>query len=355
MAAALYKYVGGIIFILGVLGNVLTIAVLTRWHMRNNNTSLYLTVLAVSDLTMLVVGQPLKNWTKGLTGIDLTAHSDWSCKLWYYAISVPAVYSNYVLAGVSLERCIAIVAPLRSRRFLTRTNAAIYLLVTLFALAAYLTYSLFLNHQKIYYDIEGNKMMYCTFDDNGLFVATVRPWSDLIIRTLVTGTVIVCSNVVIIHYLLLARHKRQKYLSEDRGDTSIEDNFSATAAMLVSISVAFVIIMTPVHVMYILNDVYPLSASTADHGAAVVRLMWAIVIALSYLNNAINFYLYVISGKYFRSELLSMARGVIRFMCRCEKNQTKTSENKPQSNLSATLRNTVETVADCTTNGQNNI
>ena len=54
----IWIYFGAIVFVVGVVGNVLILAVATRKQMRGTSTSNYLTIMAIGDLVLLFIGIP---------------------------------------------------------------------------------------------------------------------------------------------------------------------------------------------------------------------------------------------------------------------------------------------------------
>jgi len=60
---ALWMYAGPVIFLVGLAGNSLVLVVMTRRRMRGTSTSVYLSLMAVADLFVLVVGL-LPDWLK---------------------------------------------------------------------------------------------------------------------------------------------------------------------------------------------------------------------------------------------------------------------------------------------------
>lgn len=300
-AARVEQIGGGIALWAGLIGNTLSILVLRRQRLRYNNISLYLTVLAWSDLAMLVFGQGARHWIRAITGYDPPRNSKWYCQFWQI-LSVASAYSNYILAGVSFERCIAIKLPLKARRILSRKSAKIYLGVSLICLILYRIHAFWTF--KISYK---NGQPGCGIDPSNYFAREVRPWYDLVFKWLVPAIIIVISNIFIIHSLYHAKTKREEVLSAEAGGQGNKDNkMGSLVIMLVVVSITFVIMVSPVHLNYVVSSAFDTSYTTKERGAAIQRLTFACGVTSVYLNHAINFFLYVISGGDFRDELKAM-------------------------------------------------
>ncbi|KAG9274359.1 cholecystokinin receptor type A [Astyanax mexicanus] len=110
-----------LIFLLGVLGNSLIIAVLIRNRRMRTVTNLFLLSLAVSDLMLCVFCMPftlipnlMENFVFG-SGI---------CKTATYFMGISVSVSTFNLVAISLERYSAICNPLTSRTWQTKSHAA---------------------------------------------------------------------------------------------------------------------------------------------------------------------------------------------------------------------------------------
>nr|XP_020466981.1 cholecystokinin receptor type A [Monopterus albus] len=110
-----------LIFLLGVLGNSLIIAVLVRNRRMRTVTNLFLLSLAVSDLMVSLVCIPftfIPNLMRNfIFGIGM-------CKLVTYFMGVSVSISTFNLVAISLERYSAICNPLTSRTWQTKSHAA---------------------------------------------------------------------------------------------------------------------------------------------------------------------------------------------------------------------------------------
>ncbi|XP_038588130.1 cholecystokinin receptor type A [Micropterus salmoides] len=109
-----------LIFLLGVLGNSLIIAVLVRNRRMRTVTNLFLLSLSVSDLMVSLVCIPftlipnlMRDFVFG-TGI---------CKLVMYFMGLSVSVSTFNLVAISLERYSAICNPLTSRTWQTKSHA----------------------------------------------------------------------------------------------------------------------------------------------------------------------------------------------------------------------------------------
>ena len=91
----------------GVLGNVLVILVMTRPSMRTNSASFYFTILAFSDLGVVLSATPsdLLGWNRFGTG---NSYSVFTCILTLYVIRVCGGTSLWLLVALGIDRLVVV-------------------------------------------------------------------------------------------------------------------------------------------------------------------------------------------------------------------------------------------------------
>ncbi|XP_049599272.1 cholecystokinin receptor type A isoform X2 [Syngnathus scovelli] len=109
-----------VIFLIGVAGNSLIIAVLSRNRRMRTVTNLFLLSLAVSDLMVSLVCIP---FTLIPNLMRTFIFSDGTCKMVMYFMAVSVSVSTYNLVAIALERYSAICRPLSSRTWQTKSHA----------------------------------------------------------------------------------------------------------------------------------------------------------------------------------------------------------------------------------------
>ncbi|XP_048883313.1 lysophosphatidic acid receptor 4 [Brienomyrus brachyistius] len=117
----LYGVVYSIVFVLGLITNCASLFVFCFRMKMRNETTLFMTNLAVSDL-VFVFTLPFKIF------YNVNRHwpfGDWLCKLSGTAFITNIYGSMLFLTCISVDRFLAIVYPFRSRSIRTRRNAAI--------------------------------------------------------------------------------------------------------------------------------------------------------------------------------------------------------------------------------------
>ncbi|XP_072244779.1 neuromedin-U receptor 1 [Leuresthes tenuis] len=110
-----------VIFLVGVMGNVLTCTVIARNKVMWTPTNYYLFSLAVSDLLVLLLGMPLELYELWRNYPFLLGKG--GCYFKTFLFETVCLASILNVTALSIERYIAVVHPLRAKYVVTRTHA----------------------------------------------------------------------------------------------------------------------------------------------------------------------------------------------------------------------------------------
>nr|XP_029134179.1 neuromedin-U receptor 1-like [Labrus bergylta] len=116
-----------VIFVVGVVGNVLTCTVIARNKVMWTPTNYYLFSLAVSDLLVLLLGMPLELYELWQNYPFLLGEG--GCYFKTFLFETVCLASILNVTALSVERYIAVVHPLRAKYVVTRTHAKRVILV----------------------------------------------------------------------------------------------------------------------------------------------------------------------------------------------------------------------------------
>ena len=130
----LQRYVTPVIIVVGVLGNIASLAVFQTSRLRRQTSSLHLSALAISDTGFLL--SLLISWL-GWFRVPLVHRQPW-CVLVVYLTYVCGFLSVWIVVTFTVERFIVACFPLQRKRVVRARHAKVVLtLLTVFALAAY--------------------------------------------------------------------------------------------------------------------------------------------------------------------------------------------------------------------------
>ena len=293
-------YLAGCLLFLGTIGNVMTLVVLARKRMRATTMSVYLSAAAAGDLVVIVIGQGGRHWVRNVTGVDPGSLASWYCSLWLFLANVGTSVSGFSLAGVAAERCLAIASPLKSRQIICKRSAYIYTgLITVLSMV-YCSHIFWSYHVRII-----NDKSVCTINPAYYFTTKVRVYTDFLYYFAIPAGITSISNLILIFQVIKAKIKRDSWLTDTKND---KNKTGSTVAMLISVCLVYIVLMAPVRITYFVGSVFPSGLNVVTREVARMRMIWSITLFMFYLNNSINFFIYVISGKEFRNALMGTFR-----------------------------------------------
>ena len=78
-------YISPFVLVIGLLGNIMTLVVMSRQSLRDSSTTIYLRCNAVLDTIVLYFGLLIR-WVRSITDIDLKVSSTWMCKMTTFVV-----------------------------------------------------------------------------------------------------------------------------------------------------------------------------------------------------------------------------------------------------------------------------
>lgn len=317
-----YVYVTPLILITGIIGNVLSLKVFLSRNLRGKSASSYLAALSVSDLMSLVFYVMVEWLRRGLVYIkpDVTItflDSDGICQMLMYISYIARFLSSWLVVAFTMERYIGVCHPLR-RRFVCNKDSTRRIIAGLCLIALLLVlYKPILS--GVYMSADGTQ--YCTSDKNYHFVSFILDSTFAVLITLVPFSIITILNILIVKRLVSANkrhriefsyHKNEfrkigsrSHLQTDESIIKIE-----FTVILLAISFFFIAFNVPYFSIWFRNFLYNkyiakqirMSMEHIEYWQGLLYVSRAIF----YMNYCINFFLYSITGTYFRREMRRM-------------------------------------------------
>ena len=312
----IWKVVPPVLIVLGSIGNILSIVVLTRKSIRNSITPL-LTFLAFSDILVLYTGL-LRQWIQNTFDYDIRHFSEIACKIHLWLVYTCLDLSAWIIMALTLDRVIATWWPFRARQLCTRTCAIKVVATVVLFLLIVNSHFLYGVANKTHTDGNGTvvKVKKCFPVHAGYIEFLQKVWTimDLLIVCLIPFSVILVGNICIVAKLV-RRQRRLSTINETsirrRSSARNSGSISSLTAMLLVLSTLFLITTLPTNVFIYLAENYWRHERDPET-LSNQKLWWAIANMLMYTNNSVNFLLYCLSGSRFRKE----AR---RLFCACHR------------------------------------
>ena len=283
-----------IIVILGLIGNSLTIIILTRRAMRSS-TNIYLSALAVWDIVVLIC-------TALLIGLDLPEF------VWYrhcvYAYVVSYAYPLALIAqtatiwltvSFTVERYIAVCHPLKAARMCTikRAKVVIYgvsIGATLYNMPRWFEYKAIQYDNPELGNLSITIVSQTSFVQNPWYTQIYFSWLYVPIMCIIPLATLSILNTC----LVMAVRRSQKQRKDMNVRQSRENNVTI---MLASVVVVFILCQVPALVYNLAYAIDREYVENESFGYGVLSVMRNYLVTF---NSAINFLLYCALGQKFR-------------------------------------------------------
>ena len=335
-----------IILTIGIIGNVITIIVLSRKHTRKTSTTVFLTGLAVAELTVLLQSLP-RWWIIHMFGVDIRLLSNFYCKLHLFIGYTIAPLPGNILAAITIERLLSMWKPLVVKRLCTKTKAFVVILVIVILLMltnckqltgvsllpisvnadnsnttspesntslASFVLNTFNASVGIAEGVDSTNMK-CVSTRDAAYAAFYITYFQYVSFTVIVfwpQTVLVFGSIIILRSLVHSRRLRRQMTCQSQSQSSnvasnnTTDNLNAQIMItLMLVNVVFMIGTTPVN-LFLLTRPYWYDS---DKGMTDLQeVIWAVFNMFFYTAYSTNFILYFLSGAGFRKDVMDLLR-----------------------------------------------
>lgn len=228
--------------ICGILGNGLALIVINRRSLRDTSSSVFITYLAIFDISVLVVH------------ITNLAASHWILSYIFhcflaYLTDLVTFCSVWIMVIMTLERCIAVRSPFLAKRFCTTENArySIYSLI-IFSLI------LFSSTFPVMHTVDKLQQKCGIRSQYQKILRFIKPTIFYFLPD-----IFLLANLFVIYELCLARQQRNKTLMNPENAihqlnaVAFNRKQQQLTIMLVTVSLSFYIFTTPAIIDYMLK------------------------------------------------------------------------------------------------------
>ena len=314
-AVRIWQIVSPLLLLVGTVGNILTIIVLSKRRSRYNSTAVYLCALAISDIVVLNTGL-LRQWMLYTFDFDLRGLTSVMCKIHLFLVYWSTQCSSWFLVAMTCERFMGVWLPHKVKQGCTRRAA----LFVIFAIAGSLmmlnihwlygfgNLTLTINHNET----EVSECVVVAGDAYRWYFTYTWNWIDLCMFCLIPFLVLLFGHISILLKVFWSRQKTRKQQpvmnQSITSATTKKEITSQLTVMFVLLNVVFFVSTAPISA-YLSSEPFWMDSIETEYDNALNNLWWASVNILMYLNNAVNFVLYFLSGSRFRAEVRTLICG----------------------------------------------
>ncbi|XP_041355295.1 thyrotropin-releasing hormone receptor-like [Gigantopelta aegis] len=303
-----YAYFTPFILVIGLTGNLLSLRVFMTRNMRKLSASIYLAALSLSDIFALLFYVVLEWLRRGMPSISegFLPHfleTRGICQLSLYLSYISRFLSAWFVVTFTVERYIGVCHPLR-RKDLCGSRSAQKAIGSIAVIGLCLmVYKPIISGV---YHVGPTRISRCTFDPDFRFLSFVLDNIFAVFITLVPIVIISVLNTMIIRKLCQRyRVHRRSQRSSVSVDSVIRLEFTIIPLV---VSFVFVMLNLPFFCVWIKLFLLSETVSTSHVVHNITGLHDALLVTrvIFYMNYCVNFFLYSITGAYFRRELCTL-------------------------------------------------
>ena len=284
-----------VLMAMSLIGNGLSLFAVRR-RMTSSTSCFYIANLAICDTLVIFF-----KWLYVILSLYHPNQTSWECKVTNYLMNVAVISSVWLVVLMTVERCIAVIWPLKISGWVNMKRARIVVSILYVIQAAFNSFYLVAVVSKL----DFRNRMSCTFHESHmLFYKSVWSVIGMVFYAYIPQILIFILNIVIIIKLAEARKEQ----AEMRNAPRSEQSQGQITAMLLMVSITFFVLTNPYTIFYlcIRNDVWNYRVSARSY--AQYALVNTLLRLLADLNHCINFLLYVATGKKFREDIMQSFR-----------------------------------------------
>jgi len=310
-AQTFFTYFTPIIFFIGIIGNSVSLLVFLSKNMRKLSASRYLAALSTSDLLALLF-YVLPEWIKhGLSSLPVEIsvpflQRNGTCQGMVYFQYIARFLSSWFVVFFTIERFIGVCFPLRRKDICDPKSASRVILATVVTACIGCVFKPILSETVV--TITGYPVCTSTLDHQ--YLSFILDSIFGVVITFIPFVLITILNLLIIRRLVL-RNKRHRKIRVVTAESIIRLEFTF---ILLAVSICFVSLYLPYFVvwckrywtikqMFNLHSISPEKLLSHDNTIESLDESLHITRSVFYINYCINFFLYSVTGAYFRKEL----------------------------------------------------
>ncbi|XP_070182388.1 thyrotropin-releasing hormone receptor-like [Littorina saxatilis] len=295
-----------LIVVLGLLGNTMILATCRRLHARRSSMDQYLMVIAVTD-SLVLLSTSLTRWLELVAGVSLTESHDALCKMMNLTYNASGAITAWLLVAMTTQRAMSVVWPHRVSVLCTsRRSWQVIVMIVVFVtlLYSHLLYGVSLT--SLGHSVVGT----CTITslDYLTFVLNVWVYVDLVVTSFFPFAVLLLANTVLIWKLRSsAQHATDRLGADPSQQASRSSEALSISLTVIALSLTFVVLTCPSMINNTVSVLYRTQGAISDtHQYALNLFLESLFNVFVYLNHALNFYLYCLTGARFRKEFSKM-------------------------------------------------
>ena len=306
------KIMSPLILPTGVVGNILIIWILFRTRARFLSFANYFTVLAVTDLLLLLLSL-LPRYVEAYVHARFEVDGHLMCRLYSFMYYALLTSSSLLLAAMTTQRAASVVWPHRAKA--APTNMCSYIAICgVFVAAALLKCQVLIKGRLLYTDCYLGSRRFVSVKDNRDGYAMA--WGHFVTVFMLPFNVILVSNYLLISRVNASKREARVQVYEvPQSDASFKSGnhsllrrcrMRLTGCVRSMDSITHVLVVTSLFFCACLMPAFRVDVLITGEFVdphSISTTVYTVFDTLVFLNSSFQFYLYCITGRGFRQEL----------------------------------------------------
>lgn len=292
----IYAIVFPVIFVLGLLGNILSSILFSVTKLNQTSCGTYFLLLAIFDSLALIGGLH-----HCLTiGYHVSVPNAMYCRARNFLLYMSMDMSSWMVVAISVDRYLKMKYPIKARMYGTRKLSIIIsvIIIVVFTIKNFHLLTVFIGDFTT--DAVDNCDPNPEYPSYVFFFQNVWPWIDLITYALFPFLIVAFCNC----WIIRDQYKRRVKLPHRNLDKSL------ISLLLVS-STSLILCNLPITILAVIYPYISLSYDSKDSYDGVA-FAFDILRLPSYASLALNFYLYYYTSSLFRQQTVLLYRRICR-------------------------------------------
>ena len=301
---------------IGLVGNTLSFLVMIKPNNRKISTCIYMAAISINDSLLMCFS--MHDWLVG--ALKISQWGEWECKIANYLDYFSLQRTTYQVLAMTFDKFAAIKWPHRSAIHSTPRRAKMIILTIIICVAMYN-----LPHLYTTAVVAGNCYGYSAKS----MLTKVYSWFTIVINAIIPFTLLIHMNYVIVKTV----RKSCRMFSGNVGSVGIDARQKTMKSaqnqlttMLLLVTTLFLILLLPTYIRFI-YAAFLISNTPSKYATSLVFI--EISYKLYVTNSGINFFLYCISGRKFRTDLKEI-------LCYIRRSSSSSKESHHDGNIFST-------------------
>ena len=315
-----------LLVVVGCFGNTFTVIVMRSERFQHSSTGVYLTALALSDMTFILTFPFAKSAAIQMFKRDLRAISVTGCRLYFFVFRGTKISSSWYVVLIGIERFLVVWFPLRAKVI---SNKRIALITVACVTAAIFTFeSVRTGNTNVvngicvpFYKTPATEKLQTAFVVASTTIYSIIPTAILLAATPLT-----------VGRLIHQQTKRREMTQHTGSGETLH-----VTVMLLSVTIAYLVLVTLTSMAHAVAFFRGEMLFLSTDPTVIIFLEVAQI--LEQLNYAINFFLYVIANRTFRRHVFYILK------CKWRRNKFQTTSNMRRDVLT-TKRSSLSTAKE---------